>query len=524
MSLKKEPSSPLPLDSREASFHLFFHLNPLPVFLYARPSYKIILANEAAALKYGYSLEEMNGMPLSSLCPDSGRDAMMQKLSETMAAGKSMECECRHRKKNGSQFSIKAVCYPVIFDGQDAGISIAFEAVDDASAVSALRDLEKKFHAFMKYNPATAWIKDENFRYIYGNPTWEKIVRGKIEDLFGKSDFDLFPEDIARQLREHDQEVLRTGAPITTVESVPGPDGTMRYWMVSKFVVHGPEGKRYIGGEAYDTTEQRMAQQKIRFQASLLNEVRNAVVAVDLENRIVYWNRYAEVMHQWTAEEAAGKNIIDLIVPEDFRPRAGMILSNLKTHGHWEGEFLLMRKNGQSFPAFIGCAALTNPAGEITGFIGISTDLGDVKAAQKALEDKNIALKEILGQLELEKRDIRDRLAGNIDKMVFPVLKKIRKKLPSSDMETLRTHLDLLEKTLLEVAAPLSTQLASKLKRLTQKELEICNLLRSGLTSKEIARMLEISPATVETHRVRIRRKLKIDDRTINLASFLQTS
>ena len=44
----------------------------------------------------------------------------------------------------------------------------------------------------------------------------------------------------------------------------------------------------------------------------LLDHVRNAVIATDLEGRIVYWNKYAERLYQWTAEEVSGESILNL--------------------------------------------------------------------------------------------------------------------------------------------------------------------------------------------------------------------
>ena len=59
--------------------------------------------------------------------------------------------------------------------------------------------------------------------------------------------------------------------------------------------------------------------------------------------------------------------------------------------------------------------------------------------------------------------------------------------------------------------------------RLTPREIEVCDLIREGLSSKEIGRSLSISLKTVEKHRDNIRKKLGIANRRINLASLLKT-
>ncbi len=58
--------------------------------------------------------------------------------------------------------------------------------------------------------------------------------------------------------------------------------------------------------------------------------------------------------------------------------------------------------------------------------------------------------------------------------------------------------------------------------RLSPRELEICNLIKNGLANKEIAALLQISLETVERHRHNVRRKLRIDNEKVNLATFLR--
>ena len=63
----------------------------------------------------------------------------------------------------------------------------------------------------------------------------------------------------------------------------------------------------------------------------------------------------------------------------------------------------------------------------------------------------------------------------------------------------------------------------SKIKsELSSKEIEICNMVRSGLSTKEIAETLNLSPRTIDTHRTNIRKKLKLSNQKINLPNFLK--
>ncbi len=72
--------------------------------------------------------------------------------------------------------------------------------------------------------------------------------------LVGKTDFDLFAENIAATLREHDQEVLRTNRPKFFFEEAPTCGGPSVRWESIKFPVCGGDGAKLVGGIAFDVT------------------------------------------------------------------------------------------------------------------------------------------------------------------------------------------------------------------------------------------------------------------------------
>jgi PAS domain S-box-containing protein len=132
-----------------------------------------------------------------------------------------------------------------------------------------------------------------------------------------------------------------------------------------------------------------------------------------------------------------------------------------------------------------------------------------------ALEQKNIALREIIAQIEVEKRKIKKDIETNINIVVSPILKKLAiEKASPKYVNLLQYHL-----------TKLSSSFGSKIKeinlKLTPREIEICNMIKGGLTSKDISNLLSISFRTVEKHRRNIRQKIGISNKDINLTSFL---
>jgi DNA-binding NarL/FixJ family response regulator len=135
------------------------------------------------------------------------------------------------------------------------------------------------------------------------------------------------------------------------------------------------------------------------------------------------------------------------------------------------------------------------------------------------LQQKNIALREVLTQIEAEKAEIQKQVIANVDTLLMPVLRKLRKN--SSNLE--KQHLDLLEQNVRNLTSEFGARVSGKAARLTPRQIEICNMIKGGMTSKEIAEILFVSLRTVETHRNEIRKKLGISQKKTNLTTYLQS-
>ncbi len=125
------------------------------------------------------------------------------------------------------------------------------------------------------------------------------------------------------------------------------------------------------------------ADDRLRFQAQLLEAVEQAVMATDLDGVVTYWNRYAERLYGWTAEEAVGQNVIDLIVTSQA-PRQD-ILEHLRTGESWSAEIVVRRKNGTTLPVQVTRSAVRDEAGRLVGIVGVSTDISRRKDTEAAL-------------------------------------------------------------------------------------------------------------------------------------------
>jgi diguanylate cyclase (GGDEF)-like protein/PAS domain S-box-containing protein len=138
---------------------------------------------------------------------------------------------------------------------------------------------------------------------------------------------------------------------------------------------------------AEDVTERRRAEEKLQLQARLLDAVGEAVIALDVEGRVLYWNRMAEEMYGWSSEEAMGRNLREMVVPEDCRERAEEISRQVTEGRSWSGEFMVRRKDDTSFPVVATNTPVYDETGNLTGVIGVLRDVTARKEAEEALEE-----------------------------------------------------------------------------------------------------------------------------------------
>jgi len=133
-----------------------------------------------------------------------------------------------------------------------------------------------------------------------------------------------------------------------------------------------------------------------------------------------------------------------------------------------------------------------------------------------SLERKNIALREVIEQIEIEKNSIKNEITSNIYEILLPILQKFKIKNGKNK------YVDLLEYHLKETISSFGNKISDRHIKLTPREIEICSMVKGNLTSKEIADLLNLSHQTIEKHRKNIRKKLKVPDKKTKLAAFLR--
>lgn len=277
------------------------------------------------------------------------------------------------------------------------------------------------------------------------------------------------------------------------------------------------------------SAEAALRESEARYRA-LFNASADGILIADLETRMFrYANPAICRMFGYTAEEMLTLGV------GDIHPRIDLPSVIAKFKAQARGEITTaavpcLRKNGEVFYVDINTAKARIDGREcnigifrdITGRLKAEEELkrtfSDLEAEKKLLEEMNIAFREAMNAVEAEKNKLKDDIILNVNKIILPILKRVKLKGGAS-----RKHLDLLEKSLETLISSFGRRLTEKNIKLTPKEIEISNMVKSGMTTKEISGLLNASSQTIDKHRNNIRKKLGLANKSINLVSFLQS-
>jgi PAS domain S-box-containing protein len=142
----------------------------------------------------------------------------------------------------------------------------------------------------------------------------------------------------------------------------------------------------------------------------------------------------------------------------------------------------------------------------------------DLEIKTKSLEEINTAMKVLLKKREEDKIEIEDNVLTNVKELVMPFVDKFRETQLDGQQ---KTFLSIIESNLNEIISPFTRRLSLEYLNLTPTEIQIANMTKHGNTSKKIAKIMNISPRTVDTHKKNIRRKIGQEGMRANLRSFL---
>lgn len=266
---------------------------------------------------------------------------------------------------------------------------------------------------------------------------------------------------------------------------------------------------------------------------------KHAIVAItDREGCIKYANDTFCNISKYSRDELLGQD--HRIINSGHHPKEFFrdMWKTISTGHVWQGDIKNRAKDGTCYWVKTTIIPFKDEKGTVFEYVSIRTDITDrvklsdelmhanerlnqitqeLKSEKIALNNKNIALNELINHIDQEKDQIKVTMSNNLETVIFPLLETLR----SSSSTIDHKYIDLIFHSLKEISQPFFKGNHTIATKLTPKEIQICNMIKNGLAVKEIAKMLHLSPRTIDKHRENIRKKLGIKSKKVNLASYL---
>lgn len=230
------------------------------------------------------------------------------------------------------------------------------------------------------------FAKDLQGRYLLYNSEAARGLGRPVEYVIGRDDTQIFPSEVAREIRLRDNEILSQQRTVTFEEHLPTTDGE-RYFSTTK----GPLRDRHgaiigIFGISRDITDLKRAEEEIRI-AALAFDSRDGMVVTDKNAIIQRVNRAFTEVTGYLAEEAIGKTPALLRSGRHDQAFYRKLWESIAREGNWRGQIWNRRKDGSIYPEWLSISAIRDEQGNVTHYFASFSDISDPKEAERRIAE-----------------------------------------------------------------------------------------------------------------------------------------
>ena len=292
--------------------------------------------------------------------------------------------------------------------------------------------------------------------------------------------------------------------------------------------------------EAFDARIAAVSERERAVEALQVSEQRNSEILATMTEGFIIADRAWKItyansrFYHMIGYDENKSNELDLLelADESLIGELKSFMNDLKNGTKTTFEMIWIRFDKKKLSTLVSASPLFDKTGEYKECFAIITDISKLKEAEDTLmrskiellkekdklEEVNTTLKVLIKKRDDDIEEEKRRLHTNIKKLVIPYIEKISN---CEIDESAGKFLEVINTNLSDIAMELSEKLKFEYKGFTYSEMQVANLIRDGLETKEIASSLNLSMRTVEFHRANIRKKLGLKGKSVNLRDYL---
>jgi PAS domain S-box-containing protein len=422
----------------------------------------------------------------------------------------------------------------------DGRVVAAIEMVEDITerkqAAELLRVSEQRHRSYSELTGQLGWSTDANGKAVEYNPAWRVFTGQSEEEMKGMGwTRVLHPDDVEHTLQAWNKAVKKRSA-YETEYRVRRHDGVYRHLLARSIPLFKEDGSiREWIGTCIDITDRKLAEEELKKSENMYRTIFEttpaATMMVEEDTTISMVNREFTAQTGYNANEVEGKKSwTEFILKEDLERVMGYHslrrIDPVAAPRNYE--FRYIDKKGRIRDVYATAALMPGTQRTVLSLLDITgrkraeeslrANSDELKSKSRTLEEMNSALRVLLKQREDDKNELEERVLASVKELVMPHLEELKKCL--SDQREL-THVQILESNLKGIISPFAQKLSLQFLHLTQKEIQIANLIKEGKTTKEIARFMNLSKFAIDTHRAHLRNKLGLTNKKANLRTYL---
>jgi len=370
--------------------------SPDSIFL-IQPNLQIARVNQAFHRLFACAREQDRSASLLRFIHSNDTATVIAATQAVQTNGGGQRCEIQALRCDGTVFDAELSLGLLSNSGLVGTIR---DITERKRAQTALAEERNLLRTLIDAIPDVVFVKDRDHRVLLRNQA-QGVLLPTVPPatVVGSIGADFFAPADAAATRAEECRILATGESILHHErQVTRTDGSKAWISRTKVPLRNLQGEIIgLAGIIQNISQRKAHEQQLRFYASLQESVSDAVITTDVEFRIQSWNRAAEKIYGWRAEEVLGHSIRDVLSTQYTATVTHQeAIQTLLTQENIRGEFRQQRKDGTPIDVLFSVTLLKDPQGSPYGLVTINHDITEQKAAEAALRAQHDLLQQVI--------------------------------------------------------------------------------------------------------------------------------